>query len=151
MEHWLIDACNLLLRRGLGVSENDREWLRSTVESFIAGKQISVKLVYDSRAVAGSVSRKGRGNLVEVFVPCADDYIVDFVRKSRRPRSINVVSDDRADIISAVRRLGCQCVATPDFWELIRPAPPAVAVEPTKPERENEREIDRYLKLFGEG
>ncbi len=147
--NWLIDGYNVLISNGMGHDESARDRLRQKIESHFRGKRVTVTVVYDSRGSTAVQRRKVAPRVNEVYVGDADRYIVNLVRKSAHPRSIILVTDDRAGIISAVRPLGPKLVSAAEFLALLSPrgndSPP-----PEKPEWESPENIERYLRLFGE-
>ena len=147
--NWLIDGYNVLISNELGHDEAARDRFRQKIETHFLRKQVTVTIVYDSRGSTSVQRRKITPAISEVYVDDADRYIVSQVRKSPRPRSIILVTDDRAGIVSAVRSLGPQLVSTADFLSLLSPRRDD-SLPPEKPEWESPENIERYLRLFGE-
>ena len=146
---WIIDGYNVLIGNDLGSDEAARLKMGVLIEDRFRGKQATVTVVYDSRGSTSVQRRKVAGGIGEVFVNNADKYIVDRIRNSRHPRSIILVTDDRADIISRVRGLGIKLVGSAEFLNFIAGAPAGTA-KPEKPDRESPAGTERYLRLFGE-
>lgn len=146
---WIIDGYNVLIGNNLGSDEAARARLRERIEIRFWGKQVTVTIVYDSRGSTSVQRRKVTGGISEIFVGNADNYIVDKIRRSRHPRSIILVTNDRADIVSRVRGLRPKLVGSAEFITFISTARPRPR-KPEKPDRESPADTERYLRLFGE-
>lgn len=147
--NWLIDGYNVLISNELGHDESARDRLRQKIEAHFFKKQVTVTVVYDSRGSTSVQRRKITPAISEVYVNDADRYIVNLVRKSPNPRSIILVTDDVAGIVSPVRSLGPKLVNTADFLALLSTRRQGGS-PPEKPEWETPENIERYLRLLGE-
>ncbi len=146
---WLIDGYNLLISNDLGHDEASRGRFRSRIAGHFSGKQVRVSVVYDSKNSLTIQRERITGNLTEIYVSNADQYLIDTVERHPHPRSIVLVTDDR-EIMALVGKSRPQHMSTAAFLSLI--ASPAVhrPPGPEKPERDTPENIQRYLRIFTE-
>ena len=149
--NWIIDGYNVLFANDLGHDEGARESLLDAVRARFHGKGDTVTIVYDSRGSFGVQRGRSTGNVGEIFVGDADRYIVSRIRQSSRPRSFILVTDDVADIVSAVRPYRPRHVSSREFYAGLRRRANPPRPAPEKPDRESPDNIRRYLDLFGQG
>ena len=145
---WLIDGYNLLISNGLGHSEAARARLARRLWAHFPGGGDRVLIVYDSRGKLGAEERRISSSISEIYTASADSYLIRRVERSHHPRSIILVTDDR-EIVFALRGYKIKRKSTAEFLKMIS-SPSARPRGPEKPEYETRKNIERYLRLFGE-
>lgn len=143
---WLIDGYNVLIGNDLGHDEDSRDRLRRKIEEYFSGKQVEVTIVYDSRGSFTIQRERVNSSIIEIYVDNADQYIIDAIERSSHPRSIILITDDRA-IVQTVSDLRPQRRSTAEFLSLLD-SPPVHYAPEEKPEYETAENIDRYLRIF---
>jgi len=147
MEEMIIDGCNLAYKAYGASGDKEIAALIARLRDYYGRKTIAVTIVFDSSA----------GEDVSHILPhikiyqssSADEYIAQLVKRSRRPKTLIVVTDDRA-LANRVKALGANLIRSTDFlahwkgWIRHESAPP----DNEKPSSETPDDLERYLKLW---
>ncbi|MDP6418816.1 MAG: NYN domain-containing protein [Candidatus Krumholzibacteria bacterium] len=84
------------------------------------------------------------------YAPSADDWMIESLRKRKKPDEILLVSSDQKDIAGPARQLGARVMSAEELIARIRKNRRGKAVE-EKPQRISSEEVDYWLEQFGAG
>ncbi|MCX6349353.1 MAG: NYN domain-containing protein [Candidatus Aureabacteria bacterium] len=146
---YLLDGYNVLAANGLATDESGRRRLRVRLLDRFAGKQVTVRVVYDHKGAAFPREERISPAVTEVFVHYADSYIVERVEGHANPRALTVVTDDRKDIVNRIRCLRPHLKSSREFFSFLSPRAGSPPAAPEKPESDSPENIARYRDLFG--
>ncbi len=157
--HYIIDGYNVLheIPSLEEVLQEDvkraRQELETLVNLYTRTANVRATIVYDSRSVPDAFDDfQDSGQPVIVYtgsVKTADDYIIAEAEKLRNP-SVTIVTRDR-NILSRVRRTGCDTVPPEQFKNLILKNPGGKKGRPPKKfqmENLSQAEIEEWLDVF---
>jgi uncharacterized protein len=158
---YLIDGYNLAHAMSLmpaSLGPHGLESARRNLLDFVArhGANETVTVVFDARtAPATGSGRQSHRGVIVLFARIADDLIEDMIDSEPDPRRLTVVSGDNR-LRTAARRRGCGVLDCLDFIERFqhpptRPHPQPVAVAEDKPMAPTEKEVEGWMKEFGDG
>ncbi len=159
--HVILDGYNLVHSRNFpgkkGRSlESQRDYLVQLIRQYAARTRRHCLVVFDSKIPFSRQTRKYSRVEVRFSPPHkeADHVIQEFIRNSKNPRALLVVSSDR-EIQHTARAHGAQVMSSESFWASELPArmPPPTNLpaedDEQKPDGElSEQELQEWLRLF---
>ncbi|MCS6990123.1 MAG: NYN domain-containing protein [Chloroherpetonaceae bacterium] len=156
--HFLIDGYNLAHKLGLKIDKNSLERARAEVQRAVSlyatRKNCKATIVYDGRWTLGSA--EVQGNLEIVFTAqgeTADARIKQMIDTFARRKSVCAVSSDN-EILRYAEVSGVGAMTCEDFLLELNPPDhvgrPSQAQPESKPDKLDERELEEWMKVFGD-
>ena len=150
--YYLIDGYNLIF--SLIESKNNFQTLRQQVISALqkqfARRKISGMIVFDGAHRRDEESGLSYPSpLIAAYAPkgqSADEYIVEWIEKSKHPKQITVITNDRG-LERHVKSAGAKVQPNDEFIQWLHKRKKRTStIEP----KETQQNIDRLLKIFEE-
>ncbi len=153
--HIIIDAYNIIhrakeLREILNQNlERSRNALLSRLEAYQRKKQIQITVVFDGDNVGHDPVRKVSGLHVVFsrYPQKADPIIKDMVRRSKKRRSILVVSSDRS-VADYARSMGARSMPSEEFYKRFLLFETANPLSEKYGKNMSESEIKTWMDIF---
>jgi predicted RNA-binding protein with PIN domain len=152
----LIDGHNLIGSGALpGISladEDDELQLVRMLRRYRSRIRGAITVFFDSGIPGGRSQSLSGGGVNVVFAPSgrhrADDLISERIRRATNPRSLTLVTADRA-LVEQARSRGLAVIACSDFAvQLQAPLPDSVRLRPEAPL--SAAEVEDWLSFFGD-
>ena len=151
---FLIDGYNLLHALGLAANLRPGQLFhaRQSLLDLIANRfpRDHVTVIFDAHQAPPGAPREQihAGIHVSFADGEADDLIADLLAHDAAPRTLFVVTSDRA-VQECARRREARVIESIEFLDdLIRPAPPPPSAQPEKPTIESAADNERWLAAF---
>lgn len=154
--HYLIDGHNLIGQLDdISLRDpNDEALLVQKLSGFCARTGHKVTVVFD-HGLPGGKSKMSTGVVQVVFAATpgiADRIIIERMRSLTNPTGWTIVSSD-FDVLDAARERGMKALRSADFAEQLKPLPKPTKDSPKPPKDVyvSPREVEEWLKIFGDG